>query len=104
MYRRAMQLVPDIESRVPELREMKRTYRRRRRASSGGSTSEPEAANNAETKEQSKRDEVAKEEKQETIVEEETATTHNTASGKIVHGLYVLNFGDVVDCDLISFN
>merc|ERR1719419_1715953 len=42
MYRRAMQLVPEIESRVPELRQVKQTSRRRRRASSGGSTSEQE--------------------------------------------------------------
>merc|ERR1719419_979572 len=43
LYRRAMQLVPDIESKMPELREMKKNYRRRRRrASSGGSTSEQE--------------------------------------------------------------
>jgi len=46
MYRRAMQLVPEIESRVPELRQIKHTYRRRRRrTSSGGSTSEHDGAN-----------------------------------------------------------
>lgn len=73
MYRRAMQLVPDIESRVPELREMKKSYRRRRRASSGGSTSEPEG--NAETKEQ--RVGAEEEEKQETIIEAEEESTQN---------------------------
>ena len=77
MYRRAMQLVPDIESRVPELREMKKSYRRRRRASSGGSTSEPEG--NAETKEQ--RVGAEEEEKQETIIEAEEESTQNAPAG-----------------------
>lgn len=66
MYRRSMQLVPEIESRVPELRQMKHSYRRRRRTSSGsqgGSTSEQEA--NPEAAE-------AESNKAETIVEEDT--------------------------------
>merc|ERR1712168_1162043 len=82
LYRRAMQLVPDIESRMPELREMKKSYRRRRRrASSGGSTSEQEI--NSETNGQP---EAAKEGKegekkngQETIIEEEATTTINAS-------------------------
>lgn len=78
LYRRAMQLVPDIESRMPELREMKKSYRRRRRrASSGGSTSEQEA--NSETKGQSGTTKDGEEEQektngQETIIEEETTS------------------------------
>lgn len=77
MYRRAMQLVPDIESRVPELREMKKSYRRRRRASSGGSTSEPEGGGGGgggggEEKEQQRANGNGEEEKQqETILEAE---------------------------------
>jgi len=104
MYRRAMQLVPDIESRVPELRDMKRSYRRRRRASSGGSTSEPDGGggggcgggggggggvgdNDDDAKEQQKAegDEKKRQEKplngQETIIEEET-TAFGAASGE----------------------
>lgn len=77
LYRRAMQLVPDIESRMPELREMKKSYRhRRRRASSGGSTSEQEL--NPEAKGQSgttKEEEQEKTNGQETILEEEATTT-----------------------------
>jgi len=86
LYRRAMQLVPDIESKMPELREMKKNYRRRRRrASSGGSTSEQE--HSAETNGQSHRrngeEEGEEEEKvngQETILEEETASINPQSS------------------------
>jgi len=95
MYRRAMQLIPDIESRVPELRDMKRSYRRRRRASSGGSTSEPDGAKDAADAKDADKDakdgekaetgEKRQEKKphnggQETIVEEETTTAFGAAA------------------------